>query len=70
MFLSKSGADFLESSNAKRLDKNRLKLSEIEDSLLNPNCLWRYEKEQEIETLKNAILRAEIWLEKSKSLEK
>tara|TARA_R110001606_G_scaffold219342_1_gene367177 strand:+ start:963 stop:1193 length:231 start_codon:yes stop_codon:yes gene_type:complete len=75
MFLSKSGANFLESSNAKRLEKNRLRLANIEQSLsvfyenckknsLNPKCLWLYEKEREKKNLESAIVRAEFWLKK------
>jgi len=75
MYLSKSGANFLESSNAKRLEKNRLRLANIEKDVslfyenckknsLNPKCLWLYEKEREKESLKSAIFRAEFWLKK------
>jgi hypothetical protein len=64
MFLSQSGADFLEASNAKRIHKNRQKLEEIKQALEDPQCLYRYEKIDNLRRLKDAILRAEIWLEK------
>lgn len=74
MYLSKSGANFLESSNAKRLEKNRLRLANIEKSVsvfyenckknsLNPKCLWLYEKEREKKNLESAIVRAEFWVD-------
>ena len=70
MYLSKSGANFLESSNAKRIDENRLKLLEIEKHISSYDSFTLIEAKREIRRLKSLILRGEIWLKKCKSLEK
>jgi len=70
MFLSKSGADFLESCNAERIDENRLKLLEIEKHISSYDSFTLIEAKREIRRLKSLILRGEIWLKKCKSLEK
>lgn len=65
MFLSKSGADFLESQNAKKIDENRAKLAQLEEEKkagkyqYDPRPYWR-----EKMRLKGDVVRAEIWLEK------
>jgi hypothetical protein len=70
MFLSKSGADFLESCNAQRIDENRLKLSEIEKHISSYDSFTLIEAKREIRKLKSLISRGEIWLKKCKSIEK
>lgn len=65
MFLSQSGADFLESQNAKKIDENRAKLAQLEADKkagkyqYDPRPYWR-----EKIRLKGDIVQAEIWLKK------
>lgn len=65
MFLSQSGADFLESQNAKKINENRAKLAQLEADKkagkyqYDPRPYW-CEKIR----LKGDILQAEIWLQK------
>lgn len=66
MFLSQSGADFLESQNAKKIDENRAKLAQMEADKkegkyqYDPRPYWNQKMR-----LKGDIVRAEIWLEKN-----
>ena len=73
MYLNNSGADFLERSNAKRIEKNKLKLQEIKSEIklfydncekndLNPQCLWLSDMQREENRLKSLIFRAGDWL--------
>jgi hypothetical protein len=63
-YISKSGADFLEMSNAKRLEENKTKL----ESLLNTmSGMTSFQKtfNNEVKNLKHLIARAEDWIAKN-----
>lgn len=64
MFLSQSGADFLESQNAKKIDENRAKLAQIEAAYKAGQYYDVRKYWSDKIRVKGDIVQAEIWLEK------
>ena len=63
-YISQSGADFLEMSNAKRLDENKRKLESM-IKLRQSTTKFAGTFDKEIEHLKSVISRAEAWIAKN-----
>jgi|TARA_R110000868_G_scaffold650_3_gene4717 hypothetical protein len=60
-YISQSGADFLEMSNAKRLEDNKRKLESMIE-LREGTTKFAHTFDKEIQHLKSVISRAEAWI--------
>lgn len=63
-YISQSGADFLEMSNAKRLEANKRKLESM-IKLREGTTQFASTFDKEIQHLKSVIARAEAWIAKN-----